>query len=53
MININKRFAPAIVLAAVGMFCVGPVYSDTAHVASDTNINLATPGQINGTAIIP
>jgi len=30
--------------------CTGPGYADTIHVASDTNINLATPTQINGTA---
>lgn len=48
----EQRSAISRVFFSIGalILCVGPAHSGTAHVASDTNINISTPGQINGSA---
>jgi hypothetical protein len=35
-------------VALAPVLCVEPMYGDTVHASADTNINLATPGQVNG-----
>jgi Collagen triple helix repeat (20 copies) len=50
MLRKQRALASRAVLASVMVLSLGPVYADTVHLGSDTNINLATPGQINGSA---
>ena len=37
-------------LITLFLLCTGATSADTLHVTNDTNINLATPNQINGTS---
>jgi len=46
----QRTVSRIIVASLLWAHCLGLGYADTVHVASDTNINLATPTQINGTA---
>src|SRR5688572_2468286 len=49
MLETRHPMRAAIAFAmAIEALSLGRAYADTVHVVADTNINLATPGQING-----
>lgn len=44
----RSAWAMSACAALAGLLSVTPAHGDTLHVAADTNINLAVPGQVNG-----